>query len=78
MVAHITDRPPRVGIVCGSGNNGGDGYAAARHLHNRGMDVTIVAIGEPRPDGEFTPAGLAALERALTFPSGFGEAKRKR
>lgn len=35
-------------------------------------------VYEPRPDGEFTPAGLAALERALTYPSGFGEAKRKR
>ncbi len=33
---------------------------------------------EPRADGEFTPRGLAALERALQFPSGFGEAKRKR
>ncbi len=33
---------------------------------------------EPRPDGEFTPNGLAALETALTYPSGFGEAKRKR
>jgi NAD(P)H-hydrate epimerase len=30
-----------VGIVCGSGNNGGDGLAMARHLHNRGVLVTI-------------------------------------
>ena len=33
---------------------------------------------EPRADGEFTQSGLAALERALEFPSGFGEAKRTR
>jgi chlorinating enzyme len=33
---------------------------------------------EPPADGEFTPAGLAALERALEYPSGFGEAKRIR
>ncbi|MDX1682800.1 MAG: NAD(P)H-hydrate epimerase, partial [Phycisphaeraceae bacterium] len=32
-----------VAIFCGGGNNGGDGYAIGRHLHNRGMDVTIVA-----------------------------------
>ena len=31
---------------------------------------------EPRADGEFTP--LAALERALEYPSGFGEARRTR
>ncbi len=30
-----------VGILCGGGNNGGDGLAVARHLHNRGADVTI-------------------------------------
>lgn len=30
-----------IGIVCGSGNNGGDGLAMARHLHNRGCLVTI-------------------------------------
>ena len=28
-------------ILCGGGNNGGDGLATARHLHNRGADVTI-------------------------------------
>jgi len=29
-------------IICGGGNNGGDGLAAARHLHNVGLAVTIV------------------------------------
>ena len=33
---------------------------------------------EPRADGELTQAGLAALEAALDYPSGFGEAKRTR
>jgi len=31
----------RVLILCGGGNNGGDGLAAARHLHNHGCAVTV-------------------------------------
>lgn len=37
----------RVVILCGSGNNGGDGYALARHLHNAGCLVKILAVGSP-------------------------------
>lgn len=44
--------PPRVLIVCGSGNNGGDGYALARHLHNRAVDVVIAALGQPQPKSD--------------------------
>ena len=35
-------------ILCGPGNNGGDGYVAARHLKARGLDVRVAASGEPR------------------------------
>ena len=34
-------------ILCGGGNNGGDGLAVARHLHNRGADVTIGLTVDP-------------------------------
>ena len=36
-----------VAIVCGGGNNGGDGLAIARHLHNRGAKVTIWLACDP-------------------------------
>jgi NAD(P)H-hydrate epimerase len=37
----------RIGIVCGKGNNGGDGFVAARHLHDRGKEIEVVLLGDP-------------------------------
>lgn len=38
-----------VHILCGPGNNGGDGYVAARRLAARGRDVHVYALGPPKP-----------------------------
>lgn len=35
-----------VGIVCGKGNNGGDGFVAARKLHQAGKDVHVLLLAE--------------------------------
>jgi NAD(P)H-hydrate epimerase len=32
-------------IVCSKGNNGGDGFAVARHLYNMGKEVNVFLIG---------------------------------
>lgn len=37
----------RILILCGGGNNGGDGLAAARHLHNHGHHPLIGLCTEP-------------------------------
>lgn len=54
----------RVLVLCGTGNNGGDGFVAARHLRGRGAEVTVGVIGDPKRIQGDARAHLERLESA--------------
>src|SRR5260370_39513690 len=43
-----TPPPSKIPVLCGKGNNGGDGLVAARHLQSLGAQVRVYLFSEPR------------------------------
>jgi hydroxyethylthiazole kinase-like uncharacterized protein yjeF len=52
-------------VLCGKGNNGGDGFAAARHLAQAGRTVRVVLLGSV---SEVKGEAAVALERTTPQP----------
>ena len=55
--------PTRIGLVCGGGNNGGDGFAMARLLADRGHDVCVVTLKSADAYQGDAETNLRILER---------------
>lgn len=54
--------PCRVLVLCGPGNNGGDGYVASRLLAREGWPVAVAALAPPRGDAAVAAAGWRGPE----------------
>jgi NAD(P)H-hydrate epimerase len=63
----VTELAPagRIAVVCGKGNNGGDGLVAARVLRERGREVDVLILGSA---DEYKGDARANLERLPGSP----------
>lgn len=71
----------RIAVVCGAGNNGGDGFVAARHLLALGRKVEVFALrpaGQLRGDAAVNAAALQRCGCRITLVSGKAPRKSSR
>jgi hydroxyethylthiazole kinase-like uncharacterized protein yjeF len=60
LAAHLIPEGP-IAVLCGKGNNGGDGFVAARLLHASGRDVRVFTTSAAEQSAGDAAANLARL-----------------
>ena len=60
----------KVQILCGRGNNGGDGAALAQELSRRGADTDVILFGRIEATRDDARANFEALRRVVSFEAG--------
>lgn len=61
----------KIAVVCGHGNNGGDGYVLARAAKDAGMDVTVMQVGDTNSLQGDALAAMQRLQNAEVNPLPF-------
>lgn len=59
-LSHRWPKARNIAVVCGTGNNGGDGYVIARLAHEKGLSVKVYQAGD---DAKISGDALAAAQR---------------
>ncbi|MBV9573498.1 MAG: NAD(P)H-hydrate dehydratase [Acidobacteriales bacterium] len=62
-----------IGVICGKGNNGGDGFVAARRLRDAGKAVKVLLLAEPSELRGDAAAMFSKLEIAPVLATSTGE-----
>ncbi len=79
VLEHFGDRARRTLVVCGTGNNGGDGFVVARHLTSRGRSVQVIGLGRAdqlKGDALSMAEAFLGLGGAVTWIAEQGELGR--
>jgi ADP-dependent NAD(P)H-hydrate dehydratase / NAD(P)H-hydrate epimerase len=58
----------RFGVICGKGNNGGDGFVVARKLHEAGKEVRVLLLGDSHELCGDAAENYRKLEGKSKFP----------
>ncbi len=67
-VARFCDQP--TAVVCGTGNNGGDGLVCARRLHEQGLLASVCCVEPTRFQGPAAEALVALRQAGVELSTG--------